>query len=216
MPSSETSGDTLANNSTNQQQDTRRAEKQSFLSSHANGSLAPFASANHEDRHSIFSSVLKKDRIGLYKKFGFMLGLITIILWICLPLFFGSLYLTLPFISNLTINLVDLDSASSGSSAIVGPAFRSYAQQSNAKPISMTHLGFDIRDTSLYPNGVYDAINDVENNKCWAAVVIHANATRNWREAVEGNATALEEYDPTGSVGIYYMGSRFYQVSGVV
>lgn len=124
----------------------------------------------------------------------------------------GSLYLTLQYLSNLTIYLVDLDTAASGSSAIVGPAFRAMASSSNAmstKLIETAHLGFVIRDAADYPRGVYDAMNEVTNKDCWGAIVVNANATSAWRAAVE-NGDAL--YDPSGAVGIFYQGARYYQI----
>lgn len=97
----------------------------------------------------------------------------------CIPPFVGgSLYLTLQYLSNLTIYLVDLDTAASGSSAIVGPAFRAMASNSNAmstKFIETAHLGYVIRDAADYPRGVYDAMDEVTNKDCWGAIVVNAN-----------------------------------------
>lgn len=121
----------------------------------------------------------------------------------------GSLYLTLQYLSNLTIYLVDLDTASSGQSAIVGPAFRAMASNSNSMSTSSAHLGYVIRDAADYPNGVYDAMREVTNKDCWGAIVVNANATSAWRAAVENGDAG---YDPSGSVGVFYQGARYYQI----
>lgn len=172
----------------------------------------PYIAATHEERYSILDDRASKDRktlgLGLLKTLGF----ITVALWICLPIFWGSLYLTLQYLSNLTIYLVDLDTASSGSSAIVGPAFRAMASNSNAmstKLISTAHLGYVIRDAADYPRGVYDAMDEVTNKDCWGAIVVNANATSAWRAAVQAGDAA---YDPSGSVGVFYQGARYYQI----
>jgi hypothetical protein len=97
-----------------------------------------------------------------------------------------------------------------GITPILGPAYTSYARQSNSLPLSTPHVGYNIIDVSQgYPNGVWDARDDVLKKKCWAAIVIHANATSSWRDAIQ---TGDAGYDPQGSVGIYYEGARYYQI----
>ncbi|KAJ9117408.1 hypothetical protein QFC24_006504 [Naganishia onofrii] len=186
--------------------------KEEFFQQGNNGKFLPYIAATHEERYSILDDRASKDRktlgLGLLKT----LGLITVALWICLPIFWGSLYLTLQYLSNLTIYLIDLDTASSGSSAIVGPAFRAMASNSNAmstKLISTAHLGYVIRDAADYPRGVYDAMDEVTNKDCWGAIVVNANATSAWRAAVQAGDAA---YEPSGSVGVFYQGARYYQI----
>lgn len=205
--------------------------KAEFFQQGNNGGLMPYVAATHEERYSILDRRLAKERktlgLGLLKT----LGLITVALWIALPIFCesqlsplchccwikslfvgGSLYLTLQYLSNLTIYLVDLDTAASGSSAIVGPAFRAMASNSNAmstKFIETAHLGYVVRDAADYPRGVYDAMDEVTNKDCWGAIVVNANATSAWRAAVESGDAS---YDPSGSVGIFYQGARYYQI----
>ncbi|KAI5449661.1 hypothetical protein NCC49_004122 [Naganishia albida] len=186
--------------------------KAEFFQQGNNGGLMPYVAATHEERYSILDRRLAKEQktlgLGLLKT----LGMITVALWIALPIFWGSLYLTLQYLSNLTIYLVDLDTAASGSSAIVGPAFRAMASNSNAmstKYISTAHLGYVIRDAADYPRGVYDAMDEVTNKDCWGAIVVNANATSAWRAAVESGDAS---YDPSGAVGVFYQGARYYQI----
>jgi hypothetical protein len=97
-----------------------------------------------------------------------------------------------------------------GITPILGPAYTSYARQSNSLPLSTPHVGYNIIDVSQgYPNGVWDARDDVLKKKCWAAIVIHGNATSSWRDAIQSGDAG---YDPQGSVGIYYEGARYYQI----
>lgn len=86
------------------------------------------------------------------------------------------------------------------------------ASNSNAmstKFISTAHLGYVIRDASSYPRGVYDAMDEVTNKDCWGAIVVNANATSAWRAAVESGDGS---YDPSGAVGVFYQGARYYQI----
>lgn len=133
-------------------------------------------------------------------------------------IFRGSVYQLLAFFNNLTVNLYDYDTPTANSlgfSPIVGPAFQSMASQSNAMPSTSPHLGFNLVDVSSYPSdyptayGTEAAIDDVLHKRCWAAIVVHGNATAAWRNAVENGDGS---YDPTGAVGIYYSGARFYQI----
>lgn len=86
------------------------------------------------------------------------------------------------------------------------------ASNSNAmstKYISTAHLGYVIRDAADYPRGVYDAMDEVTNKDCWGAIVVNANATSAWRAALESGDAS---YDPSGAVGVFYQGARYYQI----
>lgn len=88
---------------------------------------------------------------------------------------------------------------------------------SNSLPLSTPHVGYNIIDCTQPPyslplsegGGVWAARKDLLENKAWAGIVVHGNATQSWREAVEGGQTG---YDPQGSVGVYYEGARYYQI----
>jgi hypothetical protein len=43
-----------------------------------------------------------------------------------------------------------------------------------------------------------------------SAIVVYPNCTSTWRTSLQNG---LADYDPTGCVGIFYSGARFYQVS---
>ena len=83
------------------------------------------------------------------------------------------------------------------------------AEMQNSLPVETPHFTYIIRQASDYPNGLQDVEREVLGQECWAAVVINANATTAWRNALEnGDST----YSPTGAIGIYFQSARFYQV----
>lgn len=116
------------------------------------------------------------------------------------PLFWGSVWLLLNRVSRLTILVVDFESPSLGDQAIVGPAIVQMAQMTNAMPIDMTRLGYDIRDASQYPGGPDQVKEDVGYSRHWGAIIAYPNSTSVWREAL---ATGDASYDPQGCVGIF-------------
>jgi hypothetical protein len=127
-------------------------------------------------------------------------------MWACLSLFWGSTYHLQTNFHRLTVNLVPLDT--DPDSFLVGPMIQ-MAQTQNSLPIESPHFTYIIKQASDYPNGLKDVRREVLTQKCWAAVVINANATTAWREAIEnGN----EDYSPSGAIGIYFQSARFYQV----
>jgi hypothetical protein len=130
---------------------------------------------------------------------GPFLLVVTITLWICLPIFWGSTLLLENYFYTLNILVVDFDSAASGADAMVGPPLVESLLQINQG--SSAHLTYFNMSTLDFPNGPEDVKQMVAHNDAWGAVVIFANATTAWRNAIEtGNAS----YDPTGSVGVYF------------
>ena len=83
------------------------------------------------------------------------------------------------------------------------------ANTQNSLPIETPHFTYIIREASDYPNGLEDVRREVLGQECWAAVVINANATTAWRNALE---TGDAGYNPNGAIGIYFQSARFYQV----
>jgi len=120
-------------------------------------------------------------------------------LWICLPIFWGSTLLLEHYFYKLNIQVVDFDSAASGADAMVGPPLVQSLLKLNSE--SGPHLSYYNMSPSDFPNGPQDVMQSVGHNFAWGAVVIYPNATTAWRNAIEtGNAS----YDPTGCVGIYF------------
>ena len=122
----------------------------------------------------------------------------------------GSTYQLLKYFPNLTVNIYNFDTPTSPSTSLLGPSYTSYAQTQQSLPISIStpHVGYRIIDVSGLGLTERDALDDVLNQRCWAAIVIHGNSTASWRAGVE----AGETHEAQGSMGIYYEGARYYQV----
>jgi hypothetical protein len=136
-----------------------------------------------------------------------LFAFITVWLWICLPIFWGSTYSLESFFPNLEVYFVSFDT--DPVSFLNGP-FTEMAQSQASLPSSTTHLGWSVRPSTDYPNGLGDVRSEVLSQRSWATVVINTNATTAWIEAVQlGDAS----YDPSGAVTVYLQTARFYQVS---
>ena len=128
---------------------------------------------------------------------------ITVVLWICLPIFWGSTLLLEHYFYRLNIQVVDFDSAANGANAMVGPSVVQSLLQINQQ--TSAHVTYYNLSTEGFPNGPDDVMTSVGYNEAWGAVIIYPNATTAWRNAVEtGNAS----YDPTGCVGVIYSGAH--------
>lgn len=134
---------------------------------------------------------------------GPFLLVVIVMLWICLPIFWGSTILLEHYFYRLNIQVVDFDSAASGANALVGPPLVQSLLQINSA--STPHLTYYNASPSDFPNGPSDVMESVGYSRAWGAVVIYPNATTAWRNAVE---TGDASYDPTGCVGIYFSGAR--------
>jgi len=136
-----------------------------------------------------------------------LFGFVTLWLWICLPIFWGSTYSLLSYFPNLNIHYVTFDT---DPAAYLNGPMEELVNQQNALPSSTTHLGWSIRPTSDYPEGLATVENNILSQKAWATVVVNANATSAWLNAVRNGDV---NYDPTGAVTIYLQTARFYQVT---
>jgi len=96
-----------------------------------------------------------------------------------------------------------------GQDGAVGPLLTQMAQETNAQSMR-PHLGFAIREASSYPDGVEGVKQDVGLSKYWGAVVVYPNCTSTWTSSLQTGNTS---YDPTGCIGVFYSGARFYQIT---
>ncbi|WVQ95470.1 hypothetical protein IAU59_002567 [Kwoniella sp. CBS 9459] len=177
--------------------------------SHEHGGREPRGYMNVEvpDKWGITSSKIKEARWKAIKKALMLFGFITLWLWICLSIFWGSTYRLTNFLPSLTIHVIPLDTPA-GTSYLNGPIINE-ANYVASLPSSVVHLGYEVKDPANYPNGLEDVRRSVLAQECWAAIVVNANASTAWTNALtNGDAT----YDPTGAIGIYYASARFYQV----
>ncbi|WWC98465.1 hypothetical protein V866_005356 [Kwoniella sp. B9012] len=159
------------------------------------------------DKWGIASKNIKDARWKAVKKGAVLYGFITIWLWICLSIFWGSTYRLTSFLPSLTVHVIPFDTPSS-TSFLNGPITQQMTYVAN-EPSSVVHLGYEIKDPSNYPNGLEDVRRSIVAQECWAAIVVNANASSAWTDALQSGD---ESYDPTGAIGIYYSGARFYQV----
>lgn len=140
------------------------------------------------------------------QKLLIIFGLLTIWLWGCLSIFWGSVYKLTTGLPAINVYFVTFDN---DANALLNQPITEQANYLANLPASMPHLGWQVRQASDYPNGLEDVRQEVLHQKSWATVVVNANATSAWRNAIRnGDAN----YDPNGAIGIYYMGARFYQV----
>jgi hypothetical protein len=114
-------------------------------------------------------------------------------------------YLLLRYFNQLTVVTVNFE----GQDGAVGPLLTQMAQETNAQSMR-PHLGFAIREASSYPNGVEGVKQDVGLSNYWGAVVVYPNCTSTWTSSLQTGNTS---YDPTGCIGVFYSGARFYQIT---
>lgn len=158
-------------------------------------------------QHSVWSRHVVAARRTFFKQLLMYFGVTTAVLWCTLPIFWGSSLTLEQYFGDLHIQVVDFDSQASGSNAIAGPYITAALRAIDRAP--GPHLTYDIVDPSRYPGGPEQVMDAVGKSGPWGAVVVHANATSAWRNAV---TTGNPSYDPSGSVGVYYSGARFYQI----
>lgn len=170
------------------------------------------------------------------------------ILWIALPIFWGSLWLLLRYFNQLVVTVVDFESPLLGQDAALGPLLVRMAEETN-----VSDLPYLLRQVRLNLACCFPDANDASaprlcrhasirlserTDRCegshWVfsvlgrygnitlgqpsapeliasiALVVYPNCTSSWRTAVQNG---LADYDPTGCLGIFYSGARYYQVT---
>lgn len=112
------------------------------------------------------------------------------------------------YFPNAKVYVYDFDSTAS-QNPLLGPAVVQYLRSTLDAPV---HMGVIIRD----PTGKTfdDVAKEIVGEKAWAAVVINANATSNFREAVAGTGGLLDgRWAPEGAISLVVSGARWYQVT---
>ncbi|ORY31253.1 hypothetical protein BCR39DRAFT_527132 [Naematelia encephala] len=160
-----------------------------------------------EPKYHLFHPAIRKQRHLAIKKGAILFLFITLLLWACLSFFWGSTYLLENNFHRLTVNYISFDT---DPESFLTPAITTAANAQNALPGSEAHMTWIVKDPADYPDGLQDVYMDIKAQRCWAAVVVNANATTAWRNALQ---TGDSSYDPTGAVGVYYSSARFYQVT---
>ncbi|GJN89696.1 hypothetical protein Rhopal_002683-T1 [Rhodotorula paludigena] len=134
-------------------------------------------------------------------------ALMTVAVWALLSVFWGSTYKLEYYFPNVKVYVYDYDSAANPN-AILGPSVVQYLVGTTS---TRPHMGVIVRD----PSGKTfdDVASEIVGEKAWAAVVINANATSNFEQAIAGTGGLLEgEWAPEGAISLVVAGSRWFQV----
>ncbi|GAB1528084.1 hypothetical protein RhiTH_011275 [Rhizoctonia solani] len=131
----------------------------------------------------------------IYTKIMVMTLVLTIVMmWICLPVYWGSLARSATHAPSLTTWVIDRDGGEIGQSVVQGLL-------ETTRSGSKSHLGW----RQLDPNEVSDVAEAVIDEKAWGAVVINAGASSRLNAArIVGNSS----YNPTTSITFYYAQAR--------
>lgn len=133
--------------------------------------------------------------------------LMTVAVWACLSIFWGSTYLLEHYFPNAKVYVYDFDSAANAN-PLLGPYVVNFMESTLSQPV---HMGVIIRDTA--GKTLADVENEIVNEKAWAAIVINSNATTMFQEAVAGTGGLLDgEYAPKGAISLLSVGARWFQV----
>ncbi|KAF8310600.1 hypothetical protein DL93DRAFT_2084400 [Clavulina sp. PMI_390] len=153
--------------------------------------------------HSIWSSEVAKLR-GVYLKAIIPTIIITIIvMWLCLPVYWGSLAHQRSYTHGLKVYLVDHDGSDIGAAITA-------AVQANIANNTKYKLGWEIANPGMYPTNE-DAIEGVLDEQSWMTVVVQPNATTN---LIAARAMGNASYDPTQAILAYYSQARNEQAAG--
>ncbi|WWC65253.1 uncharacterized protein I303_107870 [Kwoniella dejecticola CBS 10117] len=178
-----------------------------------------------KSRVGFFSKELKDGKREWAKLTFMTFGLITVFMFLFLSIYFGSYFKQIPRATHFSIEVLDLDSAASPSTAahpaILGPAMNLAISNSQA---TEPHLGWYGADAStvqqfrLTPGGqgldpyAY-AEEKVLNQDVWGVLIINSNATSGvWDGLTQGTM-----WEPTGAMTFLYEESRnFYAANQYV
>ncbi|KAF9509198.1 hypothetical protein BS47DRAFT_1332343 [Hydnum rufescens UP504] len=122
--------------------------------------------------------------------------LTVILVWICIPVYFGSLAHQRSYSDRLHVWFVDMDGSD------IGSAMRT-AVQANINTNTKAKLGWIIKDASNFPT-ITDVSNQIVDERAWAALVVSRNATSNLISARENGDASYNQ--STAMVFLYNQG----------
>ncbi|KAF9509200.1 hypothetical protein BS47DRAFT_1488035 [Hydnum rufescens UP504] len=128
---------------------------------------------------------------------GGTLILTLIVLWACIPVYFGSLAHQRSYPDRLPVWFIDMDGSD------IGNAMRT-AVQANINTNTEAKLGWIIKDASNFPT-VTDVSNQIIDERAWAALVVSRNATSKLISARENGDAS---YDPSTAMVFLYNQAR--------
>jgi hypothetical protein len=115
-----------------------------------------------------------------------------IIMWLALPMYWGSLWLSNVYTNNLGVRIVDYDGGAIGQAVVQGLMSRT------------GQLGYFTSSASAWPNaqGLIDSMLDEQE---WAAISINSGATSNLEIARQNG---LQSYNGSQAITVYYAQAR--------
>ncbi|KAG8729317.1 hypothetical protein FRC11_009069 [Ceratobasidium sp. 423] len=190
------SRDTMVENETKREEQ-EAARSDVWKPAEGPGSRPP---APEKFAHTIFDPKIAPLR-KIYTKIILMTLVLTIIMmWICLPVYWGSLARSANHAPSLKTWVIDADGGEIGQAVVQGLLATT---QSGTKQ----HLGW-VQVSSDYAENVGVAIVD---EQAWGAVVVNAGATARLAAA---RASGNSSYNPASAISFYYAQARNEQATG--
>ncbi|KAG8729018.1 hypothetical protein FRC12_021311 [Ceratobasidium sp. 428] len=149
---------------------------------------------------SVFDPKIAHLRAIYIKIMGMTLVLTVVMMWICLPVYWGSLAHTGTHAPSLKTWVIDQDGGEVGQAVVQGLLATT---QSGTKQ----HLGW----RQIPADQVSDVGTAIVDEQAWAAVVVNPNASARLAAA---RASGDSSYDPTSAVTFYYAQARNEQATG--
>ncbi|KAG8751570.1 hypothetical protein FRC14_007767 [Serendipita sp. 396] len=154
--------------------------------------------------HSFWDPKIAHLRALYFKITAMSIVLLIIVVWACLPVYWGSLWKAPVLTRNLRAWVIDRDGQALGN-AVAGAIMNT-----TTSGIKQT-LGWQKLDASMFPTND-DVALGVVDERAWVAVVIAEGATAKLAAArANGDAT----YDPTSLISVYYSQARNEVASGI-
>ncbi|QRV72212.1 nitrosoguanidine resistance protein SNG1 [Ceratobasidium sp. AG-Ba] len=180
----------------------KRAEREAENTDHLRPAEGPGARlpAPEKFAHDVFDPKIAHLR-GIYTKImGMTLVLTVIMMWICLPVYWGSLARSASHAPSLKTWVIDRDGGEIGQAVVQGLLATT---QTGTKQ----HLGWRQIDASQ----VGDVGEAIVDEQAWAAVVVNSGASARLAAA---RASGDASYNPSSAITFYYAQARNEQATG--
>ncbi|KAL7419022.1 hypothetical protein Q5752_006707 [Cryptotrichosporon argae] len=145
------------------------------------------------DKYSyhFFSPEMKMFRGIVFKILGVTVVITILVMWACLPLYWGSSWKSGVYTDRLTVRVIDND----------GGAVGSYV---SSALLAQTNLKYFVTSPTEFPTTAA-LEDDIVNEGAWAAVVVNAETTAGLAAA---RATGDAAWRANGSISVYYSQAR--------
>ncbi|KAG8686442.1 hypothetical protein FRC08_012504 [Ceratobasidium sp. 394] len=150
--------------------------------------------------HTVFDPKIAHLRAIYIKIMGMTLVLTIIMMWICLPVYWGSLARSATHAPSLKAWVIDRDGGEIGQAVVQGLLATT---QTGTKQ----HLGW----RQVPADHVSDVGDAIVDEQAWAAVVVNANASARLAAA---RASGDSSYNPMSAITFYYAQARNEQATG--